>query len=294
MYNNITIIIVTYYSEHIIKKTLNKLSKFRVIIIENSKNLLFKKFLENRYKNVKCIIPNQNLGFGRAVNLGIKLSKTKYCLILNPDAFTNDNTIQKLYLACEKNKKIAAISANTKINKNFGYFIFSNNKKINQKKNIVNVDFFVGHTYLISKNIIKKIGYFDKKIFLNFEEIDLFKRLAAAKYEICLYKNVYCKHLSGMSHYGHENINLEKEIKYTFKWHYAWGYYYFYKKHYNFFISNFFFLKFLFKSIIQFIYFFFKYDKIRLYYILASIYGLTCSYTGKQSFYRPKLKNENL
>ena len=100
MHNNITIIIVTYYSEHIIKKTLKKLSKFRVIIIENSKNLLFKKFLENRYKNVKCIIPNQNLGFGRAVNLGIKLSKTKYCLILNPDAFTNDNTIQKLYLAC--------------------------------------------------------------------------------------------------------------------------------------------------------------------------------------------------
>ena len=163
-------------------------------------------------------------------------------------------------------------------------------KKLIKKKNIVNVDFFVGHTYLISKNIIKKIGYFDKKIFLNFEEIDLFKRLAAAKYEICLYKNVYCKHLSGMSHYGHENINLEKEIKYTFKWHYAWGYYYFYKKHYNFFISNFFFLKFLFKSIIQFIYFFFKYDKVKLYYILASIYGLTCSYTGKQSFYRPKLK----
>ena len=289
MYKNITIIIVTYYSEYIIKRTLKKLSKFKVIIVENSKNQLFKKFIENRYKNIKCIIPNQNLGFGKAVNLGIKLSKTKYCLILNPDSFTDNTTIQKLYLACEKNKKIAAISANTKINKNSGHFIFSNNKKINKKKNIVNVDFFIGHTYLINKNIIKKIGYFDEKIFLNFEEIDLFKRLAMAKYEICLYKNVYCKHLSGMSHYGHKNINLEKEIKYTFKWHYAWGYYYFYKKHYNFFISNFFFFKFLFKSILQFIYFFFRNDKNKLHYIWASICGLICSYASMESFYRPKL-----
>ena len=118
MFKDITIIIVAYHSENLIKKTIKKLYKFRILIIDNSKNKEFKNFIEKKFKNIKYILSKKNLGFGGALNIGMKLAKTKYCLILNPDALTNYKTINKLYTAVEKNSSIAAISTETKNNNN--------------------------------------------------------------------------------------------------------------------------------------------------------------------------------
>lgn len=83
---NTTFIIVTYKSENIIDKCLRDLpKKSPKIIIENSKNFNLKKNLEKRYKNLKCIITKKNFGYGKSNNIGIKLAKTKYIFILNPD-----------------------------------------------------------------------------------------------------------------------------------------------------------------------------------------------------------------
>jgi GT2 family glycosyltransferase len=295
MLKDITIIIVSYNSENLIKKTIKKLSKFRILIIDNSKNKEFKNSIEDKHKNIKYLLSKKNLGFGNAINIGMKLAKTRYCLILNPDAFTNYKTINKLYDAAEKNSKIAAISTETKINKNkkilnHGYFIFSDTDKEKYKsQNMINVDFFIGYMYLIKTKITKQVGCFDSKIFLNYEEFDLFKRLKKIGYDICVYKGLYTRHLGGMSHKGNDSLILNEEIKYTFKWHYAWGIFYFYKKHYNFFIANLLSFNFFIKSLINYSYFFIKNDTSKFNEAKASILGFFYSYIGKSSFYRPKV-----
>ena len=54
---NLSIVIVTLKSEKIIERCINSLDKnIPIIVVENSDNAKFKDFLENRYKNVKCII----------------------------------------------------------------------------------------------------------------------------------------------------------------------------------------------------------------------------------------------
>ena len=71
--------------------------KYPIIIVENSQNTKLKEELEKKYSNVECILPEKNLGFGAGNNLGIKNSKTKYVLTLNPDTILYENTISKKY-----------------------------------------------------------------------------------------------------------------------------------------------------------------------------------------------------
>ena len=48
MKNDVTIVLVSFYSEKIILEYKKKLSGFNIVIIENSKNLLLKKKLKNK------------------------------------------------------------------------------------------------------------------------------------------------------------------------------------------------------------------------------------------------------
>ena len=93
---DITIIIATFKSEGRIDACLNSIdSDIKVIVVENSRNQRFKNYIENKYKNVECELTNDNLGYGKANNIGLRKVKTKYSLILNPDTTLKKETIIK-------------------------------------------------------------------------------------------------------------------------------------------------------------------------------------------------------
>ena len=55
--NNLTFIIVTFKSEHIIRECINSLPKdSKIIIVENSQNEKLKKDLESEYSNIEVIV----------------------------------------------------------------------------------------------------------------------------------------------------------------------------------------------------------------------------------------------
>ena len=92
----ITVVIVSYKSEHLIFKNIEKFNKnTQILVIENAEDKLLKKQIEKRYRNVKVIL-NKNSGFGQAANLGAKLSKTKYIFFCSPDNIISNNCFQKL------------------------------------------------------------------------------------------------------------------------------------------------------------------------------------------------------
>ena len=102
-HKNITFIIVTYKSENIIEKCLKRIPKnCRIIIVENSNNFFIKKDLEKKYSNIKFLINKKNYGYGKANNIGILNTKTKYAFILNPDAILK----KKYYFRIKKSNSI--------------------------------------------------------------------------------------------------------------------------------------------------------------------------------------------
>ena len=92
--HNLSIIIVTIKSEQIIDRCLKSINNnnIPIIVVENSSNLNFIKQLESKYKNIKCILSNKNLGMGSGNNLGIKEAQTDYVFVNPSDVVLNKKT----------------------------------------------------------------------------------------------------------------------------------------------------------------------------------------------------------
>ena len=94
-YDKITVVINTFNSEDKIQQCLNSInSKTKIIIIENSNNQNFKDQIEKKYSNVNCILTGKNLGYAKGNNLGLSKVKTKFALIINPDAYLDKDTFE--------------------------------------------------------------------------------------------------------------------------------------------------------------------------------------------------------
>ena len=75
---NLTVVIVTLKSQHIIDQCIQSIdSDISILIVENSNNEDFKSYVENKYKNVSCILSKYNIGMGAVNNLGINKSIQK-------------------------------------------------------------------------------------------------------------------------------------------------------------------------------------------------------------------------
>ena len=93
-YNDITIGIVSFRSEKVIFECLKSIKKInKIIIFDNSNDKILQKKVKKFYPKIKFILSKKNLGYGKANNKIIKICKTKFLFILNPD------TILKKY--CE-------------------------------------------------------------------------------------------------------------------------------------------------------------------------------------------------
>jgi len=283
------ILIVTFKSEKLIDKILNKIRNFNVIIIENSKNCDFKYIVEKKYPNVKCIIPIDNLGYGSALNLGFNKYKFKNYLILNPDVEITENQVIEIYNCASDNPDISALAPSTmdaknRLNIRHGYFKFLKNHK-SEYKNLIKVHFVIGHAFLIKSKILEDTGYFDEKYFLNFEELDLFFRILKKKYKVYVMKDCLIKHYEGKS----SDVEYFEETSKISKWHFSWGYYYFYKKNYGRIVAYIFSIFYFFDCLAKYIYFLIKNDKFRQKLLLFSIKGLFASIKNKKSFLRPEI-----
>ena len=108
---DLTIIIVSFKSGKILDRCLNSIdSKYPVIVMENSQDQSLKVNLEKNYSNVKCFLTEENLGYGKANNLGIEIAKTNNVLILNPDTELKKNTIDELEKFSNNNSNYAMIA----------------------------------------------------------------------------------------------------------------------------------------------------------------------------------------
>ena len=226
-YDKITLVINTFNSEDKIQQCLNSInSKTKIIIIENSNNQNFKDKIEKKYSNVNCILTGQNLGYAKGNNLGLSKVRSEYALILNPDAYLENSTLDRLLYSANNFKDFAIIGP-AKQNE---YSNLDLNKK---EQDIFQVNSLKGFAMFLNLKQFKEIGFFDENFFIYLEEIDLCKRLKKNNKKIFLDKKLIIHHIGGSSH--NDNINFEMEL--SRNWHWMWSIFYFNKKHYGYFNS---------------------------------------------------------
>ena len=221
----ITVIIVSFRSAHIIEKCIKSInSNIKIIVVENSDNIQIKNYLEDKFSNVEVIIAKENLGYGKANNLGISKVSTQYVFILNPDTTLEENCLKELYKALLILRNDFSIIAPNLLN-NHDYFLNQNNDL--KKKSILEVDYVKGFAMLINlkKVIFQKI--FDENFFLFLEEIDLCKRIKNDGGKIFVVQESKVQHLAKQASGNSLNIELCRN------WHWMWSLFYYNRKHFG-------------------------------------------------------------
>ena len=271
----LTIVIVTYKSEEKIFKCLKSISKkIPIIIVENSNNKDFKNMIESNYANITCILTGENKGYSIANNLGLKIVKTKYALVLNPDTYLDEEAI-KNFLSSNNLKRDFWLMgpANNQI-KNFDF----------KDSNYLEVENLKG--FAIFFNLSKFGGkFFDEEFFLFFEEIDLCKRVRKNYGKILLNKDIIINH-EGASSVDKKNAH---ELEKNRNWHWMWSTFYFQKKYKGFFIAFIIIFPKLFSAFIKTLFYFLTLNKKKKDIFLCRLSGIFNSMIGKKSWYRPAL-----
>ncbi|MGA1740479.1 MAG: glycosyltransferase family 2 protein [Methylophilaceae bacterium] len=279
-YKDLTIIITTFKSEQKIRECLSSIDpKINIILIENSSSIEFKKDIESNFSNVSCELTNDNLGYGKANNIGLKKVKTKYALILNPDTILSSNTLELFFEFIKTNEDFTILGPN----QNEKLSTLDNHKK--GEIEFFETDKIKGYAMFLNMEKLKSVGFYDENIFLYLEEIDLCKRVKDAKGKILICPNII------IFHYGAQSVNNEyaNQIELTRNWHWMWSLFYFNKKHYGYLSALILILPKLLSSIIKMSFYFLISNKQNKEIYSKRFSGIINSMLGKNSWYRPNL-----
>ena len=235
----LTLVFLSFHSEHHIRRLVKSIdTKYPIIIIENSGNKKLKVDLEETYKNVSVVICEENLGFSKGMNLGIKLSKTPFVFINPADIRISNESLNLLSEVIVNFKNFGMLSPvyrDKSVHSN--YQIWNNSKKdeeislFGKKIKLKEVDFIDG-TIVLNKQLLNNM-FFDENIFIYFETMDLCKRLRDKKIRMYAVDEITFDHFGGQSH----DKKYDHEAHLSRNWHYNWSKFYFYNKHNNYFYA---------------------------------------------------------
>jgi len=275
---NITFVIVSFKSGHIIEQCIKSInSNIKIIVVENSDNIHIKNYLENKFSNVEVIIAKENLGYGKGNNLGISKVNTQYVFILNPDAILAENCLAELYKAHSILKDDFSILAPNYSN-NYGFFSDQNN---HLKKEIMEVDYVKGFAILINLKNVTFDKIFDENFFLFLEEIDLCKRIKNNGGKIFVIQKSKVQHLEKQASGDSLNVELCRN------WHWMWSLFYYNYKHYGFFKAYKVTIPKLFSSIVKLVVALILFNKKKFLIHYFRLSGLFNAFLKKPSWLRP-------
>ncbi len=260
---DLSIIIVNYNVKDYLFKCLNSIFQSKckltieVIVIDNNSTDGSVQFLKNQFNDVKFIPLDQNYGFGKANNIGIKYATGKYILLLNPDTLLDENTIANLYQYMELNPNVgistckllngdgtfqevcrrgfpSPIAAFSKL---FGIQNFFPKSKILGKYNLTyldeneinEVDAVSGAFMFFRGDLLHQINGFDEDFFMYGEDLDICYRTHKLGYQIMYVPETSTIHYKGEST-KRSNINHIKvffdAMQIFVKKHYAKSYFF--------------------------------------------------------------------
>jgi GT2 family glycosyltransferase len=246
---DLSVIIVNYNTKKLIIDCLSSVIKslndagiiWEILVIDNNSNDgSVEAIRAKNYSEVRVIVNNDNIGFGKANNIGINQARGDYVLLLNSDIVVLNNSITKLYgFAKRHNKafcggKLYNVDGSKQASCGPFYtlwitflMLFVKGDKLNLTRYSPEhdriVDWVSGACIIGPKILFMKTGLFDEKIFMYMDEVDFFYRAGKNNIKTWFYPNARFIHIGAAS-----SKNSSKPVINIFK-----GLLYFYKKHKN-------------------------------------------------------------
>lgn len=225
---DVSVIIVNFNTKDLLVNCIKSIKlntsniDYEIIIVDNGSTDGSLEVVSNLFPWVHLIETGENLGFGRANNVGMQKALGKYLFLLNSDTIIKNNVLKIFYDFSENNSEICALGTilfgtKGKPCHSYGKFISPTSELIDAlsiyfrflkdkskfSPNIINhpieVDYITGADLFFPKMIIDEIGGFDSSFFMYCEEVDLQKRMNDFGYNRIIIPGPEIIHLEGGS-----------------------------------------------------------------------------------------------
>ena len=112
----VTIIIPNYNGCHFMEPCLASLKEqtfqdYRILIVDNASTDGSVEYVKEHYPEIEVIALDQNYGFSKAVNIGIRRSCTPYVILLNNDTTVDSHYVEELVGTIERSPRIFSVSS---------------------------------------------------------------------------------------------------------------------------------------------------------------------------------------
>lgn len=222
---DLSIIIVNYKTQKLTLQTLASVykaqapkGKVEVILVDNGSNDGTPAIVRSKFPQVKVIEASDNLGFAGGNNLGLRLAKGRYRLLLNSDTLAEPETLVKMVEFMDQNPQVGLATCRVELlngqidpasHRGFptpwasltyylGWdkFYHQTDKDL---KTVHEIDCPVGAFFFIRREALRQVGLLDERFFMYGEDIDLAFRIKQAGWKIMYVPITKITHLKGAS-----------------------------------------------------------------------------------------------
>lgn len=228
---DVSIIYVNYKTGKLILDSIRSVKEktegvsYEIIVVDNHSGDDSVEKLKETYPEIRMIESVENVGFGRANNLGIKEAKGTVLFFLNPDTLLVNNAVKFLFDFLMSKKDIGACGGNLvdismrPVN-SFGRlfpsfyeeilsifylkpFVWRQSKSLSYNYTFqpLEVASIVGADLMMKRSVLEKTGAFCPDFFMNFEETELCYRIKKAGYRVVSVPEAKIIHLEGQATY---------------------------------------------------------------------------------------------
>lgn len=207
---DVSIILVNYNTKYVTLDCLKSIYEktfgieVEIIVVDNASIDGSVSAIREQFPEVKIIENPENIGFGRANNVGVLNSCGKYVFFLNTDTVLINNAIKILFDFMEKDSSVGVCGGNLfdekmKYVHAYGSFdspldmflrisglryIFKRQLNNLNREVLQEVDQIIGADLMVRKSVLDQVGLFDRRFFLYFEESELQFRIKNTGYKI--------------------------------------------------------------------------------------------------------------
>jgi len=243
----LSIIYVNYRSKELLKKSIASLAQkpgladdAEIIVVNNDPEESLDN-INQTFSAVTIIDQKKNLGLGAGTNLGARYARGKYLWILNADTEVLTQNIQEVKDILDKDasvgvvgSKLALPSGKTQewsagvevslwnlLRNNLG---LAKSRLVWESSEIIECDWVAATSLFIPKGLFDKLGGFDERIFMYFEDMDLCTRARKLGYKVMYFPQFSVTHFGGSSY--SDNAAQKKHYydsqEYYFRKHKGW------------------------------------------------------------------------
>jgi GT2 family glycosyltransferase len=200
----IVVIIVTYNGAKWLKKCFQSLEastyKVTTIVVDNNSTDNSVEIIQS-FPEIQLIQSAENLGFGKANNIGIQKAielGADYVFLLNQDTWIFPDTISNLVEVAVANEQYGIVSplhySGDEINLDANFETYWKRKTNSITDNVDEVPFVNAAAWLLSKETIEKVGYFEPMFQHYGEDRNYTDRMLFNQYKTVVVKNAKICH----------------------------------------------------------------------------------------------------